>query len=89
MESQFFLPIIIAVGLFVLVQFLTRKNVLNNNQFVRLRILLSCIYVGYLVSEITRATSLRSVITLVLLTGIIIAGVYNLQKKYFVLKGTE
>ena len=89
MELQFFLPIIIAIVLFVLVQYLTRRNILNNNHFVRLRILLGCIYVGYLISEISNAESARSIITLILLAGIIIAGVYSLQKKYFILKNTK
>lgn len=89
MEPQFFLPILIAIILFVVVRYLTRKNILNNNVFVRVRILLGCTFIGFLISEVSQAQSIRSVITLILLAGIIIYGVYSLQKKYFVLKDTN
>jgi hypothetical protein len=86
MELNFILPLLIFSGLFILLYFLTRKNILNNNFFVRIRILLGCIYIGYLVSEILQASSIRSVITLLLLSGIILFGVYSLQKKFFIIK---
>ncbi len=89
MDLQFFLPVIIAIGAFLLVQFLTKKNILNNNHFVRIRILLGCIYVGYLIAEIVQATSVRSIITLTGLASLIIFGVYILQKRYFTLKETK
>lgn len=89
MGLNFILPVLIFTGLFFLVYFLTKKNILNNNVFVRIRILLGCIYVGYLVSEITRGASIRSVITLILLAVLIIYSVYSLQKKYFILKNSD
>lgn len=89
MTLNFILPIVIFTGLFFLVYFLTRKNILNNNVFVRIRILLGCAYVGYLISEIARGASTRSVITLILLAGLIVYGVYSLQKKYFTLKNSD
>ena len=89
MTLNFILPIVIFTGLFFLVYFLTRKNILNNNVFVRIRILLGCIYVGYLINEIARGASIRSVITLVILAGLIVYGVYSLQKKYFILKNSD
>ncbi len=89
MGLNFILPILIFTSLFFLVYFLTRKNILNNNVFVRIRILLGCIYVGYLVSEIARGASTRSVITLTVLAGLIIYGVYTLQKKYFIIKNSD
>lgn len=84
--GQLFLPLLIAIGIFALVGFVTRKNLFNNNVFIRLRIVLGCIYIGYLITEISRAESARSVFTMVLLAGIITIGVYKLQKKYFVIK---
>lgn len=89
MTLSFILPIVIATGLFFLVYFLTKRNILNNNVFVRIRILLGCAYIGYIISEIARGTTIRSVVTLTLLAGLIIYGVYSLQKKYFILKNTE
>ena len=86
MGLQFFLPVLIAIVLFVVVQYLTRKNILNINAFVRIRILLGCIFIGFLISEISQTESIKSFIILMLLAAIILAGVYNLQKKFFVLK---
>ena len=89
MGLDFILPILIFTALFFLVYFLTKKNILNNNFFVRIRIVLGCIYVGYLVHEISQGASTRSVITLTALAGIILYGVYLLQKKYFILKSSD
>ena len=56
MELQVYLPVLIATGLFFLVRFVTKRNLFNNNHFVRIRILLGCVYIGYLISEVNRLT---------------------------------
>jgi hypothetical protein len=89
MVVNFIIPILIFAGLFFLVYFLTSKNILNNNVFVRIRILLGCTYIGFLASEITRGTSTRSVITMICLAAIIVYGVFRLQKKYFIIKNSD
>ena len=89
MELQFILPIAVMIFLFILVQFITKRNLLNNNIFIRVRILLGCVFLGFLVSELSRAESTRSVVTLTLLTGLILYGTYRLHKKYFVLKNSK
>jgi hypothetical protein len=89
MALNFIIPILIFTGLFILVHFLTGKKILDSKFFIRIRIVLSCMYIGYLVSEISRGTSTRSVISLVLLSGILLFGVYSLQKKYFIIKDSD
>lgn len=89
MELQFILPILAIVGVFILVQLITKKNLLNNNIFIRIRILLGCVFVGFLISEMSKATSVNSIIMKVLLAGMILYGVYRLQKKYFILINTK
>jgi hypothetical protein len=86
MELQFILPIALMIFIFILVQFITKRNLLNNNIFIRVRLLLGCVFLGFIVSELSRAETTRSVITLSLLTGIILYGVYALQKKYIAIK---
>ncbi len=89
MELQFILPIAVFIVLFFIIQFITKKNLLNNNIFIRLRILLGCLFLGFLITEIVNATTVMSVILRIGLAGILFYGVYLLQKKYFVIKGTE
>jgi hypothetical protein len=89
MELNFILPVLIFTGLFILLHFLAKKNILNNRFFVWMRIVLAGIYVGYLISEISRGASTRSVIIMILLSGIILFGAYSLQKKYFILKDPD
>ena len=81
-----FIPVIIAIAVFFLVRFLTNRNLLNNKIVVRLRILLGCAYIGYLVSEIMRGASFRFIVLMIALICIMIAGLYQLQKKYFIMR---
>lgn len=83
MNFQFFLPVTVAILLFILLQVVTRKNLLNNNHFVRIRILLGCIYVGYLLTQFFEAGDRRSIVLLSSLIVVFIVGVYKLQKKFF------
>ncbi len=88
MILQFILPVAAMIILFVLVQYLTKKNLLNNNVFIRVRILLGCMFVGFLFTEIFQAESIQSMIKLTVLAGICLYGIYILQKKYFVIKNS-
>jgi hypothetical protein len=89
MLFNFILPVLFFTALFFLFQLSTRKNISNNNIFLRTRILLVSIYLGYLVSEVARGAGVRSVITMVCFAGILLYGVYTLQKKYFIIKNSE
>lgn len=86
MTMQFLVPLLIMIILFLLLNYTAIAKYFNNHFLLRIRILLACIFLGFLVYYTVLNPQTKTIILSTGLGCIIMLNVYRLQQKYFVVK---
>lgn len=80
------LPVLTVVAIYILFGYVSIKEIIAIEAFIKARIILGCIGVGYFLFSAMESGNLKSIIITVLFSGLVTYGVISLQNKYLTLK---
>ena len=84
--TKIILPLLMVIALYLLFRYINIKEIIVKEAFIKARIILGCIGVGYFLFLAIQTGDLQSIIVTLLLSALVIYGVISLQNKYLTLK---
>ncbi len=80
------LPVLIIVAIYLLMRIIIKKGILATGIFIKARIIMGSIGIGYFLSVALQGQNIREIIANSLIAALVLYGVIMLQNKYLYVK---